>query len=90
MDLLPNGERAFIDPVKITDYVLNPGHRLGRNKARVFRAALGLTQADAPRLQAALALAARTEPGALVQSDAYGQHFLVRFRMTGVDGDRTV
>jgi len=43
---LPNGERAFVDMAKLRDYSLDPAHKEGRHKARVFAAALGLTRND--------------------------------------------
>lgn len=42
---------AELDVRKLTDYCLNPAHPLGRHKARVFRAALGLTADDAEWLR---------------------------------------
>jgi hypothetical protein len=44
---LPNATSAILDIRKITNYCLDGDHPLGRHKARVFRAALGLTIADA-------------------------------------------
>jgi hypothetical protein len=44
---LPNGERAVIGIEKLREYSLNPLHSRGRHKARVFWAALALTQAGA-------------------------------------------
>jgi hypothetical protein len=45
--MLPNAERAIIDPAKLTDYCLSATHPVGRHKAAVFRSALGLTAPDA-------------------------------------------
>ena len=39
---IPNGDRAELDR-KIEEYVLDPWHREGRHKARVFEAVLGIT-----------------------------------------------
>ena len=33
---LPNADKATVDREKITDYLLNPGHRFGASKARFF------------------------------------------------------
>jgi hypothetical protein len=51
---IPNAEQAYIDDSKLRDYSLNPEHPRGRHKARVFAAALGLTQSDVDLLRAAL------------------------------------
>jgi hypothetical protein len=45
--LLPNLERASIAIEKLRDYVLNPDHPLGRNKARVFKSMLGIERKHA-------------------------------------------
>src|SRR5712692_5071042 len=36
MDLLPNVDRARIDPRKLRDYALNPEHESGQYKAEFF------------------------------------------------------
>jgi hypothetical protein len=33
---LPNAQRAVVEQEKIVDYLLNPAHRYGANKARFF------------------------------------------------------
>ena len=50
---LPNGGRADLG-AKLEDYTLNPLHRDGRNKARVFDSVLGITLANADVLRHAL------------------------------------
>lgn len=77
MSGLPNGDRVVFDPEKVADYVLNPDHPVGRHKARVFLSALGLTRQDAAFLEAALAVAARTEESTLERTDVYGSHYSI-------------
>ncbi len=75
---LPNGDRAVVDMQKLRDYCLNPQHPRGRHKARVF-ASVGIREADAEELNAALLAAAlRSEavPGA---ANPYGQRYVVDF-----------
>ena len=48
---LPNGERADLGS-KLEDYSLNPFHRHGQHKARVFESALGITLANAELMEA--------------------------------------
>lgn len=75
---LPNAALAVIDRTKLIDYCLSPVHPEGRHKARVFRAALGITQVDAEWLATAILNAItdvdahairRTEWGMLLQAD---------------------
>ena len=78
---LPNGDLAVVDIRKLRDYCLNPDSPRGRNKARVFATALGITAKDAPKLRAKLLEIARTgeaQPGEL---DAYGQRYTISFEM---------
>jgi hypothetical protein len=72
---LPNGDRAFVDPRKLTDYCLSPTHPVGRHKAAVFRAALGLTAADADLLLAMLLDAARTADATPGRADEFGERY---------------
>lgn len=48
--MLPNATRAVIDRRKLVDYCLNPDHPRGKNKARVFRAALDVGIQEASEL----------------------------------------
>jgi hypothetical protein len=50
---LPNGDRADLG-TKLEDYSLNPSHRQGQHKARVFESALGITLANKQILSRAL------------------------------------
>lgn len=40
---LPNSHKAVVEVGKLRDYSLNPNHPVGKHKARVFWAALGIT-----------------------------------------------
>ena len=60
--ILPNGERAFIDPRKLADYSLFADHPVGGHKAVLFERILGITVADAESFRDILLLvAARAE-----------------------------
>lgn len=84
MAKLPNVERAVVDIVKLRDYALNPDHDEGKHKARVFRAALGFTGADAERLRLMVLEAARTEEAAIGKLLPHGQTYLVDFTAPGL------
>jgi hypothetical protein len=43
---LPHAERAVVPREKLEGYLLNLGHEVGRHKARVFGAALGIHRGD--------------------------------------------
>ncbi len=87
---LPNGDRAFIDVDKLRHYCLSMAHPRGKHKARVFAAALGLTDAQVEVLGAALRMAARSELAVQGPVDEYGSRYLVDFEMAAKRGRRTV
>ena len=76
---LPNGDRAYVDTRKLTDYCLNPGHLRGRHKARVFAAALGLTAEHAEELRQLLLASAAAVDLELTSSDGYGDRYVLDF-----------
>jgi hypothetical protein len=76
---LPNADRAVVDIRKLRDYCLDPNSPKGRNKARVFKAVLGLTRADADFLRRQLLVAARASDCQPGEADDYGQRYTVDF-----------
>jgi hypothetical protein len=48
---LPNSHKAVVEIQKLRNYSLNPNHPVGKHKARVFKAALGITLNDADWLR---------------------------------------
>jgi hypothetical protein len=87
---LPNGERAVVPLEKLRDYCLNPAHRVGGHKARVFESVLGLTAADAEGLQQRLLAVALTSDAVPGKRDAYGQRYSIDFTMTTAVGTAVV
>jgi len=71
MSRLPNSERAVLDVRKLEEYCLSPEHPRGRHKARVFRDALGIRQAEADWLRSAI-LAGLGTDAAESGADAFG------------------
>ena len=79
---LPNGENAIVDIRKLRDYCLNPDSPRGSHKARVFAAALGLTDADSKKLRESLLQAAKTEEVIPGEVDIYGQRYTLDVEIT--------
>jgi hypothetical protein len=87
---LPNGENADLG-MKLEDYSLNPLHRHGQHKARVFESALGITLANKEFLSQALLAAARNSNDAIAGGDnGFGETFVLRFHLTTGTGSATV
>jgi hypothetical protein len=87
---LPNGDRAKLG-TKLEEYTLNPRHRDGRNKARVFESALGITLANAQVLHDALLDAAATSDQAEPRGDnGFGAMYVLCFPLTTEKGTAMV
>lgn len=87
---LPNGERAVVPLEKFTDYSLNPDHPTGRHKARVFKAALGLTLEDADRLRHEVQTVALNGEAIPATETEYGARYVIDFVMTTDSGSATI
>jgi hypothetical protein len=74
---LPNPERAVVQIAKLRDYSLSPLHDVGKHKARVFQAALGLTSDDAEWLREKLLRAAHTQEAVAGRPSIFGQTFII-------------
>src|SRR5437870_1724721 len=76
---IPHAERAEVDIRKLRDYCLNPEHKEGKHKARLFAAALGMTNEDASDLRDAVMTMIETQDAKLGLRDEYGQRYTVDF-----------
>ena len=79
---LPNSHLAIVDITKLRDYSLNPEHELGGHKARVFRAALGLTLDDAEWLRVELLRIAREGDAVVGELAPFGQKYVIDAEVT--------
>jgi hypothetical protein len=87
---LPNAERAVVDIEKLRDYSLNPEHGKGKHKARVFRSALGFTQADAERLRQMILTAVHTGEATAGKLLPYGRMYVLDFDAQGLSDVVTI
>ena len=79
---VPNAEKAFVDIRKLRDYALNPTHRVGKHKARLFAALLGMSIDDAEELRDLLLQVARTHDAEMGEKDEHGQRYRIDFSLT--------
>jgi hypothetical protein len=87
---LPNGNRADLG-TKLEDYSLNPLHRQGQHKARVFESALGITLANKEILsQALLTLAVNSNEFKALGDNGFGETYVLRFRFATDQGSATI
>jgi hypothetical protein len=82
---LPNCEQAIIDLRKLEDYCLSQAHRRGRDKATVFRHALGINQTDSRWLRQSLLEAVRGSDAIDLGSDQFGRLWRIDVGVTRHD-----
>ena len=87
---LHNWEVALIPDDKLARYALNPEHRRGADKARVFETVLGFTTKDAPELERLLRAELRKHPAVRQGEDKFGLHFRVDVPLRGPKGEGVV
>jgi hypothetical protein len=82
---LPNAENAVVDIAKIRDYSLNPDHREGKHKARVFQSKLGITRDDAEELRQQILEKILDSDAIEQQPNPYGRRFTVDVQIVRVE-----
>ncbi|MEO8435260.1 MAG: DUF6883 domain-containing protein [Pyrinomonadaceae bacterium] len=74
---LPNCDKAVVEIEKLRNYSLNPNHPVGKHKARVFKAALGITLKEAQWLRdRALEIAVRNDAKSATAS-VFGEKYVI-------------
>jgi hypothetical protein len=81
-NLLPNAENAVVDIRKLRNYCLNPEHREGKHKARLFLSALGMAADNAEDLRQILLEVVKTSEVQLSRQDDFGQRYTLDFPVT--------
>ena len=84
--VLPNLERALIPIEKLRDYVLNPDHPVGRNKARVFKSVLGMERKHAFALAEIIRDTLGRAPAVEEPKTSYGTPWLTYHEIIGLQG----
>lgn len=87
--LIPNADRATIDPAKLRDYLLSGTHPIGRFKARFF-IALGFAPERWEELAEALRLQHLTQDGEPSPSIAPSRKYTIRAILKGPTGQSAV
>lgn len=83
--LLPDADRAEVDPSKLRDYLLSPTHPVGRFKARFFNA-LGYLAAEWQTLEADFRIQHLGQPATPGPKLASGQSYTIRSILKGPNG----
>lgn len=83
---LPNVERAAIPERKLRAYSLDPEHKTGRHKARVFESALGIGQDDWEYLRDEILKKLPSARVSVVRENPYGFVYEVPMLIEGLNG----
>lgn len=87
---LPNCEKAVVDNDKLVAYCLDPEHKVGKHKARVFQSALSINLDNFYILKNAILEAVLTENATLTNKIAYGELYNMDFELTYLERTATV
>ena len=74
---LPKSHKAVVQIEKLRNYSLNPIHPVGKHKARVFRAALGITTGEAEWLRQRALEAAVTDDAEGPSPSVFGDKYVI-------------
>jgi hypothetical protein len=87
MPKLPNAEQAVVEIEKLLTYSLNPEHEVGKHKASVFKAALGITLDAAEWLRETILRQVVDAEASRGPASPFGEKYVVDMEVT--KGDRT-
>jgi hypothetical protein len=87
---LPNYERAVIPRSKLEGYALDPTHKEGRNKARLFKSILGFEKADWKRLEKVILDELPYHEALPAGTGRWGEKYLVALPIAGLNGNTAV
>jgi Domain of unknown function (DUF6883) len=85
-ETLLNANRAVIPREKLEDYLLNLDHEIGRHKARVFGAALGIHREDWEYLRERIIEGIVAAPVSNVRDTDWGRCYEVALPVEGLNG----
>jgi hypothetical protein len=87
---LPNYQKAVIPRSKLEDYALNPAHKDGRHKARLFKSILGFEKADCEKLEKIILDELPYYEALLVEEGQWGKKYLVSLPIVGLNGNTAI
>jgi len=90
VQILPQHEKAVIPIEKLRDYALDPNHPMGKNKARVFKATLGIERDHADALSKVLRSTLFRSPAVQGRKSQYGEHWTTYHEIVGLSGQPVV
>lgn len=90
MNRLPNFINAYVGLEKLTEYCLNEAHPVGKQKAIVFKSALGIDASNALLLKEAILHRLVNSECVEKETDAFGKRFSVAMNIRIFEGEANV
>jgi len=87
---LPNYEKAIIPRSKLEDYALNPAHKDGQHKARLFKRILGFDKPHWEELAKILLGELPFHEAVFISEGKYGKKFRVFLPLIGLTGNTAI
>ena len=84
---LPNYQKAIIPRSKLEEYALNPAHKGGQHKARLFKSILGFERADWQKLEKVILDELPYYEAVPSGEGQYGKKYLVPLHIVGLNGN---
>lgn len=81
MNLLPNFKNAFISIEKLSAYILNDFHPVGKHKAHVFNSALGLNSTHTETLKSIILDGLKENYCVEQNNDEFGKRYNVEMKI---------
>jgi hypothetical protein len=90
VQILPQHNKAIVPIEKLRDYALNPNHPQGKDKARVFKATLGMERDHADTLREILISTLVRSPAVRGLNDQHGERWITYHEIIGLGGKPVV
>src|SRR2546423_9287818 len=87
---LSNYKRAVIPRSKLEDYALNPAHKDGQHKARLFKSILGFEKADWQKLEKIILDELPYYEAVFSREDKWGKFYSVSIPIVGLNGNTAI
>jgi len=84
---LPNYQKAVIPRSKLEDYALNPAHKDGQHKARLFKSILGFERTDWQKLEKIILDELPYYEAMLSREDEWGKFYSISMPIVGLNGN---
>ncbi len=84
---LPNYQKAVVPRSKLEEYALNPAHKEGQHKARLFKSILGFEKTDWQKLEKIILDELPYHEALFLEAGHWGKKYLVSLPIIGLNAN---